>query len=190
MDEEFLKGLKMISLGYDLATHWCGWGVVEHTEDGLRYLGSGSFELLEASGTTSWKKDPDVIKILRFLHGHARDHIEMYRPQLIGVEVAFGWDKYLAMFFARISTVIALVGSFYGDAFLVHPSTLKLAVAGNGKATKTQVQESICKIFKDNPNLKIERNTKGNLVEGEEDRFDALGCAITAFQYKGVKLDL
>jgi Holliday junction resolvasome RuvABC endonuclease subunit len=175
----------MIALGYDLATHWCGWGVIDYEVEKKKvsYIDSGSFELLESAGVEGWKKEQDIVQILRFLKRHGEEKIEKYKVELVGVETAFGWDKFLSMFFARISTVIIVVSLDKCESFLVHPSTLKMHAAGNGRASKKEVQEAVGKLL----DIKVKTNEKGRVISGEEDRFDALGCAIACLGYK--KLD-
>lgn len=179
----------MIALGYDLAAKSCGWGIVElKNNDGvvcLRYIESGVFNLKEDAGVKSWKDTEDLMRGLKFLHHHVRERIKFKgNPgiDLVGVELSFGWDKYLAMFFARISTAVLMAACWKCDTYLVHPSTLKRIVTGNGRAEKKEVMVKI----EEKLSIQALRTDKGKIIDSEYDRFDALGVAISCFSYKGV----
>ena len=100
----------MIALGYDLAFKQSGWGVVKDNGN-IIYVDSGSFSLKAEAQADSWKDPEKLIDILKWLSEDVKYRIEKFSPDLIGVESAYGRDKFLNLFFARISTVILLFTS-------------------------------------------------------------------------------
>jgi crossover junction endodeoxyribonuclease RuvC len=172
----------MIALGYDLAFVQSGWGVIK--KDGnIEFVDSGSFSLKAQAQAETWKDTEKLIDILKWLSEDVRYRIERFSPDRIGVESAFGKDKFLNLFFARISTVI-LLEAIRSEipTYLVHPSTLKKIVTGNGRATKEEVQASLIALL---GIPQPERTKRGRMLDGEEDRFDALGVALTILNKGG-----
>ncbi len=169
----------MIALGYDLAFVQSGWGVIK--KDGnIEFVDSGSFSLKEQAQAETWKDTDKLIDILKWLSEDVRYRIDRFSPDKVGVEAAFGKDKFLNLFFARISTVILLEAIRREiPTYLVHPSTLKKQVTGNGRATKEEVQASLIALLNIPKPLRTKR---GRMLDGEEDRFDALGVALTCLK--------
>jgi len=177
----------MIALGYDLAAKSCGWGIVELQNNVgvmcLRHIESGVFNLKEDAGVKNWKDIDDVMLGLKFLHNHVTNQLDKNSSiELVGVEAAYGYDRFLSVFFARISTVVLMAACWKCDTYLVHPATLKRIVTGNGRAEKAEVMKKI----EEKLGLKALRTEKGAIVVTEYDRFDALGVAISCFHYKGI----
>lgn len=181
------------SLGYDLSSKSCGWGIVRFVEyidkqgiksyDILEYRDSGVFNLKEDAKVRNWKNIDDVMLGLKFLHNHVVNQLDKNSSiELVGVEAAYGYDRFLSMFFARISTAVLMAACWKCDTYLVHPSTLKRIVTGNGKAEKAVVMAKI----EEKLSIQALRTEKGKIIDSEYDRFDALGVAISCFQYRGV----
>jgi crossover junction endodeoxyribonuclease RuvC len=126
----------VIILGIDPGTAALGYGVIERTSGRLRPIDYGCFE------TSADLPLPDR---LLAIHGALSDLIDLHSPDLVCVE---------RLFFSRNVQTAFAVGQARGVVLLASaargvpvreatPNEVKVAVAGNGRAEKDQVQRMV-----------------------------------------------
>jgi crossover junction endodeoxyribonuclease RuvC len=117
-----------------------GWGVVERSPGGLRYL---------ASGTISTRGCGSFAARLRRIHDRIRELVQEWTPEAVGIERAFVARNVQAAFRLGEARGAALVG-VAAEGVGVHeyaPATVKLAVAGSGQANKAQVGRGLARLL-------------------------------------------
>ena len=124
-------------LGIDPGTQVVGWGVVEKSPQGFRYVASGSWRL-------GGSKVP-VSERLNVLGNSFRMILADWRPSKVALEAAFfGKNARSALRLGESRGVILFMA---GEAELpvieIPPASIKLAVAGSGSASKEQVARLI-----------------------------------------------
>ena len=148
-------------LGIDPGLRTTGFGVVESEGNQLRYVASGTISTVHLNKGNL----PERLKVL---FDGVREVVSRYLPDESSVEIVFvnvNPQSTLLLGQARGACVTALV---FSD-LPVHEYTalqMKQAVAGYGRADKTQVQEMVARLLK-LPGLP------------GKDAADALGLAIT-----------
>lgn len=152
-------------LGIDPGTHRLGWGVISGSAHKQSYIASGCIE--SPSGTV-----PSVY--LPYIADQLSDLIKTYQPDLIGLEsLLFQKNVKTAISVAEARGVILLKSA--EASILVRelaPTTIKLAVAGSGSASKTDVTRMI--------GLLLGLGQRPRL----DDELDALAIAIAAITIK------
>lgn len=123
-------------LGIDPGSGVTGWGVVERSARGVRYI---------ASGTISTRGCDSFAARLRRIHDQIRAVVRQWSPDAVGLERAFVARNVQSAFRLGEARGAALVG-IAAEGVEVHeytPAAVKLAVAGSGRADKVQVGRGI-----------------------------------------------
>ena len=148
-------------LGIDPGLRVTGFGVVDVDGPHLRYVASGTIK-------TTHLESKELPARLKVLFDGVREVVQRYQPDAASVEIVFvnvNPQATLLLGQARGACVTALV---FTDLPVAEYTALQMkkAVAGHGKAAKTQVQEMVMRLLK-LPGLP------------GEDAADAMGLAIT-----------
>ena len=152
-----------VVLGLDPGTRHFGWGVVERRGTRLFHRGHGVIDTDE--------KAPIAVRLVTI----ERELVEVLRAQAPDV------SSVEALFFAKDAQAAAKLGHARGVALLVcaraglevfeyPPARVKLAVAGSGRADKSQVAQMI-------------RVVLGLAAAPPADAADALALAVTHLQH-------
>jgi len=146
-------------LGIDPGSWMTGWGVVEGSSGGIRYL---------ASGTINTRGCKSFTARLQRIHEGIRLVLREWAPQEVGVEAGFVARNVQAAFRLGEARGAVLVGAADEglDVYEYAPTAVKLAVAGSGRADKEQVGRGVARL------LGIEGTTLGR------DATDALAVAV------------
>lgn len=154
-------------LGIDPGSHTTGYGIVDREGQSLRHVDNGGIRV-----------DPalPLAKRLQGIYAELRRLIAAHRPEVMVVEdvfVAANARSSLALGQAR--GVALLAASSAGLPVAEYsPAEVKLAVVGQGRATKHQIQQMVRVILR--------------LPEvAEEDAADALAVAICHCQSEGLQ---
>jgi crossover junction endodeoxyribonuclease RuvC len=159
---------RLICLGVDPGIGRLGWGVVESF--GMN-LYPRSFGCIETPSSEEMPKRLDII------YTQLGEQISLCSPDFICVEkLFFGRNRTTAEVVWQARGVVLLLGARRGLKVIEPmPSQIKMAVCGNGKADKTQVQRMVQRI------LAIEELPK------PDDAADALAIAITGLSLYSLK---
>ncbi|NOT12646.1 MAG: crossover junction endodeoxyribonuclease RuvC [Methylococcaceae bacterium] len=156
-------------LGIDPGSRLTGYGIIENSARGYRYIASGSIRINEDYFPDRLKQIFDGILAL----------VESYQPDCAAVEQVFmhkNADSALKLGQARGAAICA--AQFKGlPVFEYAARQVKQAVAGKGNAEKMQVQHMV----------KILLNIQGEL---KLDASDALGMCICHAHYQQTELRL
>ncbi|MCI0651671.1 MAG: crossover junction endodeoxyribonuclease RuvC [Planctomycetes bacterium] len=127
-------------LGIDPGLANVGWGVVDLS--GSRLL------LVEHSAIHSTTAEPHADR-LREIYRGLTAVIERLRPESIAVEEVFhGKSAKSALLAGEGRGVCILAGAMAGKRIAEYPSaTIKMAVTGNGRAAKVQVQAMVSRLL-------------------------------------------
>ena len=137
-----------------------GWGVVESSGMNLR---SRSFGCIETPS------DEGIPKRLEMIYNLLGEQISLCSPDFMCVEkLFFGRNTTTAEMVWQARGIVLLLGAQRGLTIIEPmPSQIKMAVCGNGKADKTQIQKMVQRF------LSLEKIPK------PDDAADALAIAIT-----------
>jgi len=127
-------------LGIDPGSVVTGWGVVEASPLGARYV---------ASGTISTRGCASFAERLQRICDHVRALVRQWAPHAAGLERAFVARNVQAAFRLGEARGAVLVG-LAAEGVDVHeyaPAAVKLAVAGHGRADKEQVGRGIAHLL-------------------------------------------
>jgi crossover junction endodeoxyribonuclease RuvC len=130
-------------LGIDPGSAVTGWGVVEASPLGIRYL---------ASGTISTRGCGSFAARLHRICDRVRALARQWAPQAAGLERAFVARNVQAAFRLGEARGAVLVG-LAAEGVEIHeyaPAAVKLAVAGFGRADKEQVGRGIARLLRVN----------------------------------------
>ncbi|MCX8071275.1 MAG: crossover junction endodeoxyribonuclease RuvC [Candidatus Binatia bacterium] len=146
--------------GVDPSTVATGWGVVDGDPRRPLWVASGVVRCRGGMGTRLAKLHAELVRLLR-----------KYRPQELSLEQGFAGNNVqaaLRLGEAR-GVVLAAAGGFGIPVAEYAPATIKLAVTGDGRATKAQVQFMIQRLL-------------GLPEPPAEDAADALAAAVCHLQ--------
>jgi crossover junction endodeoxyribonuclease RuvC len=131
-----VKKVRRLIIGVDPGLASTGWGVIDAGCQRLRYIAHGCIE----TGTDLGRPER-----LFFIHKTIQDVLELYRPTESAVEnLYFARNKTSAMAVAEARGVLCMTLCQYGlPVREFTPNAIKQAVAGAGKAEKSQVQEMV-----------------------------------------------
>jgi len=160
--------MRLVCLGVDPGIGRMGWGVVESSGMNLYPRSYGCIE------TPSNESTP---KRLEMIYTNLGEQISLCSPDFMCVE---------KLFFGRNTTTAEMVWQARGVALLIGaqrgleviepiPSQIKMAVCGNGKADKAQMQKMVQRF------LSLEKLPK------PDDAADALAIAITGLSLYSIK---
>lgn len=124
------------------------------------------------------KKD-DYVDRLKHVVSTIESYIKEYSPDMVGIEEVFiSNNQKTAMKIAEVRGAILYICAVSGvKVFEFSPSQIKLAVAGTGTASKTEVTKMVSLILKTDGSKKL------------DDEFDALACGIACLSlYKRMSL--
>ena len=143
-------------LGVDPGTVACGWGVVDEVAGRPRFVAGGVFR---PRGTLPQR--------LAALHAGVAALLAEHLPNCVSLEQSFvgaNVQSALRLGEARGSILVAAATAAV-DVAEYSPAAIKVAVAGNGRAAKEQMQQMVAHIL-------------GVAADLPADQADALGAAI------------
>ncbi len=167
----------MIILGIDPGTATTGYGVIRIPDDILGREFNYGMELV-AYGNISTPKDHIAQDRLLQIHRQLNDVIAKYKPDLMVIEMLFfGANTRTAIAVGQARGVIMLSAAKYRVP--IHEYTgpsVKLMVAGSGRADKKQVHEAVRKWFGQNGR----KRRKLSIAKGGhlDDATDAVAIAV------------
>lgn len=123
-------------LGVDPGTRICGYGIIEANGADLKAVDYG---VVKAS------KKESLAQRLQIIHTALKTIIEKHEPDVVAVEGAFyGVNARTAIKIGEARGVALLAATSADlEAAEYPPATVKKAVAGNGRAQKSQVQKMV-----------------------------------------------
>lgn len=127
-------------LGIDPGSGVTGWGIVERSARGVRYI---------ASGTINTRGHASFSARLHRIHEEVRAVVRRWAPDAVGLERAFVARNVQSAFRLGEARGAALVG-IAAEGVEVHeyaPAAVKLAVAGSGRADKEQVGRGVSQLL-------------------------------------------
>lgn len=121
----------MRTLGIDPGTVATGWGVVDESGQSLKYVAGG---VIRARGSLSSR--------LLVIFDQLRAILSEYQPACVGLEKTFVGENVQSAFrLGEARGVILLAAENAGVRVVEYaPAEVKVAVAGQGRATKDQMQ--------------------------------------------------
>ena len=124
----------MIILGIDPGYAIVGWGVLSYQNNSFKVLGYGAI-------TT--EADMAMFDRFKVIHEELNQIIETYHPECMAIEeLFFNSNRTTAINVAQARGVLLLSAINHGlSIFEYTPLQVKQAVAGYGRAEKTQVQQ-------------------------------------------------
>lgn len=148
---------KLRILGIDPGSRLTGFGVLDFDADKASYVASGTVQSIEG----------EFAARLRQIFESITEIVSQYQPDVVAIESVFvhrNASSALKLGHARSAAICA---TFETDVqvFEYAPREIKLAVVGNGAATKDQVQHMVVSI------LRLERSPSA-------DAADALAAAL------------
>ncbi len=168
----------MIILGIDPGTATTGYGVIKIPEDILSREFKYDIELI-GYGNIFTPKEKTMPDRLWMLHGELNKIIEQYQPDQIAVEMLFfGSNLKTAISVGQARGIVMLSSAKYRIPFSEYTGpSVKLTVAGSGRADKEQVHEGVRKFLGvgGRKRRKLKITWKGGHLD---DATDALAIAI------------
>ncbi|MEM1392036.1 MAG: crossover junction endodeoxyribonuclease RuvC [Cyanobacteria bacterium P01_D01_bin.116] len=163
--------MQRIILGLDPGFAILGFGAIICEKNQLN-LQNESVKLLDFGVITTPAKTP-LEQRLCTLYDDLHTVIEQFKPDLVAIEKFFFYRMSNTILVAQARGIILLVLGQHGLPIVEFaPSQIKLALAGYGKAEKTEVQEAVA------------RELSLDYIPRPDDAADALAIALTAwFQY-------
>jgi crossover junction endodeoxyribonuclease RuvC len=143
-------------LGIDPGTVATGWGVVDERDQRLTYVAGGVIRL----------RGPLPQRLVH-IHQHLRRMVAEYAPECVSLEKTFVGENVQSAFRlgeARGAILVAVAHTAVPVCEYT-PAQIKVAVAGQGRATKEQMQTMVARLLR----------LRGTLASDEA---DALGAAI------------
>ncbi len=152
-------------LGIDPGTHRLGWGLIEGDVNQQTLIAAGCLDLPSHTQTSNY---------LQTIYQHLTNLISQYQPDGAGVEkIFFQKNVKTAITVAQARGVILLALSQHHLPITeLSPNTIKVAVTGNGQASKQQVIQMV--------NILLNLETHFQF----DDTYDALATAITALLHQ------
>ena len=159
---------RLVCLGIDPGIGRMGWGVVESSGMDLY---PRSFGCIETPGSE------EMPKRLEMIYTSLGEQISLCSPDFICVEkLFFGRNRTTAEMVWQARGIVLLLGAQRGLKIIEPmPSQIKMAVCGNGRADKVQMQRMVQRF------LSLEKLPK------PDDAADALAIAITGLSLYSVK---
>lgn len=168
----------MIILGIDPGTATTGFGVIKIPEDILGREFDYGIELIDY-GNIFTPKEKTMPERLWMLHGELNKIIEKHRPDQIAVEMLFfGSNLKTAIAVGQARGIVLMSSAKYQVPISEYTGpSVKLMVAGSGRADKNQVHDGVRKFLGvgGRKRRKLKLNWKGGHLD---DSTDALAIAI------------
>lgn len=148
----------MIIIGIDPGTNATGFGLVKYEKNHLRMVSSGTINLPE---------NYSLPRKLERIYDQIVDIIELYHPTECAIEDVFFSKNVKSSLKLGHARGAAMLGALHHDIHITEYSAkeMKMAVVGNGNASKEQVQFMVKKLLNINSDMPF-------------DESDALGMAI------------
>lgn len=130
----------MIILGIDPGTATTGFGVIEKSKNGVKFI---EFGLIETA------KVVEPHRRLAFIHADMIEKLNKYNPDVMAIEkIFFATNAKTAINVGQAIGVMLLAAAHTGvDVAQYAPGTIKKQVAGNGRADKKEMQKAVRKIL-------------------------------------------
>ncbi len=128
-------------LGIDPGTNYMGYAVVEKNTNKNFYL--------QIYGALELKKITDIYDRLRIIYRKVDNLIKQYSPDLLAIEAPFYGKNPQSMLKLGRAQGVAIVAALNNNLQIVEyaPRKIKLAITGNGNASKEQVAAMVIKIL-------------------------------------------
>ena len=135
MEPQLLE--RKVVLGLDPGSRRTGWGVIAAVGDRISHLGSGEIKLLGSAGDD----DSGLANRLAQVHSELVKVLDSHRPTCAAVENVFvsGNPRSALILGQARGAILAALGARGLPVGWYAPTTVKLAVAGHGRADKKQV---------------------------------------------------
>lgn len=163
-DDGSMRRWKRVIIGIDPGTNVMGYGVV-----GV----AGRAPEVVALGAVKFRAAESHYLRLRRIHESVLGLVEKYLPDEMAIEAPFFGKNVQSMLKLGRAQGVAMVAALSRDVPITEyePSKIKMAITGNGAASKEQVQEMLRRI------LSIDRSQ----LPPELDATDALAAAMCHF---------
>lgn len=163
-DDGSMRRWKRVIIGIDPGTNVMGYGVV-----GV----AGRAPEVVALGAVKFRAAESHYLRLRRIHESVLGLVEKYLPDEMAIEAPFFGKNVQSMLKLGRAQGVAMVAALSRDVPITEyePSKIKMAITGNGAASKEQVQEMLRRI------LSIDRSQ----LPPELDATDALAAAVCHF---------
>jgi crossover junction endodeoxyribonuclease RuvC len=131
----------MIVFGIDPGYATIGYGAVEYRGGRCHYLGHGAIVT---------RPGPSLAQRLGEIHRDCAELLALWRPEAVAIEqLFFNSNQKTAIFVAQARGVLLLACQQAGlEPWEYTPLQVKMAVSGNGRAPKKQVQEMVRTLLK------------------------------------------
>jgi crossover junction endodeoxyribonuclease RuvC len=155
-----------IILGIDPGTSLLGYGLIHIKEKNISLIKMGVIHLSKLQS-----HDEKLKKIF----SRILNLVDEYKPNEVAIEAPFYGKNIQSMLKLGRAQGVAMAASLYRNIpiFEYAPKKIKMAITGNGNASKEQLSEMIKKIL----------NLKGN-IDKKLDATDALGAALCHYYQK------
>ena len=111
--------------------------------------------------------------------------IKKYKPEVLAIETLFlNTNHKTVMRVAEARGVVIYEAIQAGlKVFEASPPQIKIAVTGDGRASKEQVMKMVHVLLDDNPVRSREGSQRPSASNGTDDELDAIAIALTAFAH-------
>jgi len=146
-------------IGIDPGTNALGYAVIEVVNSQIRVL---------ALGTLHIKRDLSSSEKLKVIFESVQKLIKKYKPEQMAIEAPFYGKNVQSMLKLGRAQGVAIAAGMTNDLIVEEyaPKKIKLAITGNGNASKEQVAAM------------LETLTHTKMGKASLDATDALGCAV------------
>ncbi|MCB8994044.1 MAG: crossover junction endodeoxyribonuclease RuvC [Bacteroidales bacterium] len=139
-----------IILGIDPGTNIMGYGVIKAV---------GKNPLLVSLGISDMRKEKDPYKSLQIIFRDVINLIDRYHPDELAIEAPFFGKNVQSMLKLGRAQGVAIAAALSRDIpiFEYAPRKIKMAITGQGNASKEQVADILCRILQFKPeNLNLD----------------------------------
>ncbi|HMV27013.1 MAG TPA: crossover junction endodeoxyribonuclease RuvC [bacterium] len=152
----------MVILGIDPGTNTTGFGIITWERNKVNWVASGTIELPEKE---------TLARKLELIYDHVVDLAHTYKPNECAIENVFYSKNVKSALKLGHARAAAMLGALHKAVHISEysPKDMKMAVVGNGNASKEQVQYMVKMVL-------------GITKEMSFDESDALGLAICRAQ--------
>ncbi len=132
---------EQVILGIDPGTNIMGYGLIHVKGNHLKMLDMGVFDL---------KKESDQYRKLQMIFNQTIALIDKYNPSSLAIEAPFFGKNVQSMLKLGRAQGVAISAALYRDLsiFEYAPLKIKMAITGNGRASKEQVADMIKRFLK------------------------------------------
>ncbi len=161
----------MIVLGIDPGTATTGYGVIEKSQSGVKFI---EFGLIETA------KVVESHRRLAFIHNDIVEKINSFKPDVMAIEkIFFATNAKTAISVGQAIGVMLLAAAHTGINVAEYaPGTIKKQVAGDGRADKKAMQKAVREILGGQVNDLITKKTHF------DNAADALAVALCHVYYQ------